>query len=47
MTIGNPNLRRDPPRARQIETLGLVLIAVLILIITLVRFGRFVNWSWR
>ena len=33
--------------ARHTETLGLVLIALLILAITLARFGRVLHWSLR
>jgi hypothetical protein len=33
--------------ARSIETFGLVIIALIILAITLVRFGRTLSWSWR
>jgi hypothetical protein len=34
-------------KARSVETLGLILITLLILAIMLARFARTVSWSWR
>lgn len=34
-------------RARAAETLGLALIALVILAITLVRYWRVIHWNWR
>jgi hypothetical protein len=38
---------RHDARARYAETLGLVLLALLIFAITVVRFGRNLHWSLR
>jgi hypothetical protein len=34
-------------KARSIETTGLAIIALIILAITLARFGHTISWSWR
>jgi hypothetical protein len=45
MRRSRPN--HSPARARYAETLGLILIALLIFAITLARFARHISWSWR
>jgi hypothetical protein len=34
-------------KARSIETAGLAIITLIILAITLARFGHSISWSWR
>jgi hypothetical protein len=34
-------------QARYLETLGLILIAVIIFLITLARYAGHISWSWR
>jgi hypothetical protein len=43
----NSNLRRHSARVRSVETLGVILIAILIFLITLARFVRTISWSKR
>ncbi len=39
--------RRARLRARVAETIGMALIALMILVITLVRYWRVIHWNWR
>jgi hypothetical protein len=52
MPAANPQRQPEPPRSRHprvytLETTGLLVIAVLILILTLVRYWHHISWSAR
>ncbi len=42
-----PKKAAPSDRARRAQTLGLVIIALIIILSLLVRFGRHATWSWR
>jgi len=42
-----PAERHPIPEVYTLETTGLLVIAVLILILTLARYWHFMHWSWR
>ncbi len=42
-----PDSGPNPRHARVRETLGLILIALLIFVVTLARFAKSIHWSWR
>jgi hypothetical protein len=50
-TLGRYNTFVPPPsaklRVRKLEAIGIVLIALLILLVTLIRYGRHIPWSAR
>lgn len=45
--IEKPSSERHSTQIYTAETTGLLVIALLILIVTLVRYWRFMNWGWR
>jgi len=42
-----PSRRRPRSRVYAREATGLIIIALLLLVLTLVRFWRYIPWSWR